>query len=276
VNSENPNTEQNVIPPIAPTIPNNTPAPMPTVVPAAVPVQPAPPVQPEVVNGADPRAVGINNSEFIHPEAFEKGKANNDGAVVNEKLKKVEVEYKPPSKFKTFLVILLFVFLIAFVIFLPDITTFVEKKMSGEGGDEAVKITEGRMVCKLSTNTTNLDKSHELIFEFSYNKLERINYTIVTKGDPSEDADTLDELTETCKLLSKETEKIQGASVRCAPTTGKLEEYQAYDLKDLDMNEVRSVFTEAGGLYPEYPYGQDMDLIERSMNASGYDCKRES
>ena len=275
-NSENPNTvpTQQPLPtvpvngniPVAPVDANPVPqsAPLPT-----VPLEGAAPVEnPQPV--ADPRMVGIENQEFIHTEAFSKV---NEDAVVNEKLKNVEVNYTPPSKLKTFLVILLFILLISFVIFLPEVTTLVDQKLHG-GGEETVKITNGRMICTLSSNTINLDKNHELIFSFTDNKLERITYILTTKGDPTEDAETINDMTKVCKMLSKSSETLKGVSVNCKQTDGKLEETQNYDLKDVDFSEVRSAFTEAGGLYPEYGYQQDMDVIERGMTASGYECKR--
>ena len=269
-NNENPN----IVQPTNNGVPTVTPMPeaaLPTVIPTTVPTEPT------VTPIDDPRGVGIDNKEFIHPEAFDKANAPKDeGAVVNEKLKKVEVEYKPPSNFKLGLMIVFFIFLIAFVLFLPEITSFMDLRFSNNNDDKWEKITNGRLNCYLNTNTTNLDKRHEYTFSFKDNKLERLEYVVTTKGDPTLDAKTLDNLAGVCKQLSQDTESIIGVTVRCNYTEGKLVETQSFDLKDLDMAEVRSSYAEAGGTNPEYPYGQDMDIIESSLKVSGYDCKRES
>ena len=274
-NNENPNTVQptnNGVPTVTPTVGPVPANPLPTVVPTET-------VPTEIANSpvSDPRGVGIDNKEFIHPEAFDKVNApKDDNSVVNEKLKKVEVEYTPPSNFKLGLMVVFFVFLIAFVLFLPEITSIINLRFSKNNDDKWVKITDGSLNCYLNTNTTNLDKRHEYRFNFKNNKLERLEYTVTTKGDPTLDAKSLDKLAGICKQLSQDTESIIGVTVRCNYTEGKLVETQSFDLKDLDMAEVRSSYAEAGGTNPEYPYGQDMDLIESSLKASGYDCKRES
>lgn len=260
-NNENPNTVQ----PVNNGVPTVTP-----VEPTVVPTEP-------VVPASDPRGVGIDNTAFIHPEAFDKANAPKDeNAVVNEKLKKVEVEYTPPSNFKIGLMIAFFIFLIAFVLFLPEITSIINLRFSKDNEPKWEKITNGRLYCYLNTNTTNLDKRYEYSFSFSDNKLEKLEYTVTTKGDPTLDAKALDNLAGICKQLSQDTEAIVGVTVRCKNMEGKLVETQSFELKDLDMAEVRSSYAEAGGTNPEYPYGQDMDIIESSLKASGYDCNRES
>ena len=131
------------------------------------------------------------------------------------------------------------------------------------------------MNCTLSSNTTNLDKDYVYTFHFSNNSLEKVEFTTTTRGDPSLDEKALNDLYATCKQLSQDTESIVGLTVKCRYTEGKLVEEQRYDLQTVDLSEVRSSFAESGGNMSEYPYGQDMDVIERGMNASGFQCKRE-
>ena len=228
------------------------------------------------VSDGGARIGGVDNTEFIHPEAFDIANAHqNKGAVVNEKLKTVEVQYTPPSKAKTFGMISLFLLLIAFVIFLPDITSFIDIHFSGKPVEVQEKIVDGRMICSLSTSTTNLDKNYEYIFRFHSNKLERLEYSVTTKGDPSLDDAALNDLASVCKQLSQNAEELNGVTVSCKYTTGKLVEVQNFDLQNVDMTQLNSSFSEAGGISPQYTYGQDMDSIERNMNASGHDCHRE-
>ncbi len=197
------------------------------------------------------------------------------GGVVPENLKSVEINYKPPSKFKTFLLIVFFVFLIAFVIFLPEITTMINLYKAGDLNYTPEKITTGKLKCTLDTNTTNLDKSYDLTYNFTDNKLEKTSFIITTRGDATLDEATLDELAQTCQSLATNVESLEGITVQCSYTDGKLVETQHFDLKNMNVDEVDEAFIEAGGNNPEYQYGQDMDIIERSMNASGYTCKRE-
>ena len=194
--------------------------------------------------------------------------------LVNENLKKVEVNYTPPSKGKTVALIMFFVFLIAFVIFLPEISTLVNKLKSGNQEEGTQKITTGKLTCNYSTNTANLDKDYRLVFMFTDNKLEKLDYTTTTKGDPSLDAKTMDDLADKCKLLKEFTGSVSGISVSCDYSEGKLIERQSFDYASLDTDGLDSAYAEAGGTNPQYANGQDMDGIEKNMNASGYTCER--
>ena len=257
---------------------------LPTVVdPTAVSSTPSAPATPAVSEGpiqieektVDPNFVdrttdpGVIGNISPHPEV------NDPNSAVNENLKKVEVNYTPPSKGKTVALILFFVFLIGFVIFLPNITTLINKFKSGnvEGGETV--ITTGRLVCEFDTNTTNLDKSYKLVFAFTDNKLDKLDYTITTKGDPSLDAKTLDELADRCKKLKSATGSVDGVTVSCDYSEGKLIERQAFVYVNLDADGLDAAYAEAGGTNPQYANGQDMDTIEKNMNASGYSCKRQ-
>ena len=199
--------------------------------------------------------------------------STDEGAIVNEKLKSVEINYKPPSKVKTFFLILFFICLIGFVVFLPEITSMVKKYKEGKVHYTPEVITTGKLRCSLDTNTTNLDKSYDLTYHFTDSKLERTNFVITTRGSATLDAETLDALAATCKELSES--NLEGVTIQCSYTDGKLVETQKFDLAVLDPEQVDAAFVEAGGNNPEYQYGQDIDIIERSMNASGYTCKRE-
>lgn len=190
-------------------------------------------------------------------------------------LKKVEVEYKPPGKFKTFILIVFLVGLILFVIYLPQVKEYVENYQNRGKTPEIMKITSGKLKCSLQSNTKTLDKNYDLVFYFTDNKLERTEFTITTKGDPTADEEELNKLEASCKLLESESENLDGLYVKCSNKTGILKEIQNFDLSKLDSEKLDSAFVEAGANNPEYQYGQDMDRLEQNMNASGYSCKRE-
>ena len=195
--------------------------------------------------------------------------------MVNENLKKVEINYQPPSKFKVVLMIIFFIALLAMIIFLPDISSLINKYRSGNLNTEEDIITTGRLICTLSSSTSNLDKNYSLAFKFTNSKLDRTEFVITTRGDPSLDEEALDKLNNTCKQLKINTKKITGVTVQCNYANGKLEEIQTFDLANIDTSQLTSAFEEAGGNNPEYKYQQDIDSIEKNMNASGYKCKRE-
>lgn len=197
------------------------------------------------------------------------------GMVTDEKLKKVEINYTPPSKFKIFLMIFFFVLLIGFVIFLPDITAYINKLKSGDLNYQEEKITTGKLKCNLQTSTTNLDKEYKLVFKFTDNKLNKVEFNITTRGDVSLDEETLDKLNDTCNNLKNAAKGLNGVYINCQYSDGELVETQNFELASVEKEKLDAAYTEAGGNHPEYQDGQDMDGIERNLNASGYTCKRE-
>ena len=196
--------------------------------------------------------------------------------IVNENLKKVEVNYTPPSKGKTVLLILFFVFLIGFVIFLPEITEMVNKMKTETNNPSDIKITDGKLVCTHKTSTTNLDKEYRIVFGFSNNQLEKLDYTTSTRGDITLDEKKLDELNENCKKLKDEVKSLNGIKISCDYESGKVTEKQSFVYSELDEEKIDAAYAEAGGTMPQYRSGQDMDQIEKSMNAAGYSCLREA
>lgn len=202
------------------------------------------------------------------------GVSNESIPQINEKLKRVETDYKPPSKFKIAMLIIFFILLLAFVIFLPDLSSLVARYKAGEFNKIDNKITSGKLKCTLSSNTTNLDMDYERLFTYTDNGLDKAEYTITTKGDPTQDEATLNEMNQKCQLLSTHTKGLDGVSVSCNYYDGKLVERQSFNYLSLDADSVDSAFSEAGGTYPEFSAGQDMDKIEKTMNAAGYSCTR--
>ena len=93
-----------------------------------------------------------------------------------------DINYKPPGKFKIFVLIVFFFGLVAFIIFLPEIQAYVDEYVLGNSTANE-EITSGKLVCKLDSNTTNLDKSFERIFSFQDKKLTSAKFVTTTKGD---------------------------------------------------------------------------------------------
>ena len=269
-NGEN-NNNNNITPPTIDPVNNNQPVNNPEnpVVGQEQNTIQTPVVQPRVVDGSVQDQ--INNTTVVDqtpkPQEVKESK--------EERLKRIENEYKPISKAKAVLLVMFFVLLIAFVIFLPEITTFVNKYRAGELNQQDEKIREGRLICELTSNSTNLTYEHKWTFGFSDNKLIDLYYTTTTLGDVSKDGEVLDGLSNRCNILSAEAKKIAGVTVTCDYTDGKLIEKQNFTYSELDQELLDAAFSEAGGNSPTYIDKQDMDGIEKDMKASGATCKRE-
>lgn len=215
----------------------------------------------------------VQSNSVINPNATNQVNPNGGGEVVPENLKSVEIDYKPPSKFKIFVLVVFFVALIAFVLFLPEITEFVNKYKSKE--NEEVKIVDGKLLCSLESTTVNLTNNHDVTISFKDNKAESLRMVTDVKGSTTEDAKELDKLNEECKILEEHTKGMEGVSVSCEYSERLFEKKQSFELASVNFEELDSVYSEAGGTVPEYRYGDDMDEVEKSFKAAGYSCVRE-
>ncbi len=200
-----------------------------------------------------------------------------NNAMINENLQKVEINnYKAPSKFKVFVLFLFFVLLIVFIMFLPEISSYVRIYMSGTNNQQpqVEVVTTGKLVCTLTSNTSDLDKEYEFDFSFADSKLTKTKYIVYTRGDSTTES-ALDELNEKCVTLKETTKDLDGVSIRCEYTDKKLTETQVFELETVDSEKLNAAFTEAGGIVPTYQYNQSIDDIEKNMKASGYSCERQ-
>ena len=190
-----------------------------------------------------------------------------------EKLKNIQNNYKAPSKFKTFMLIVFFILLIAFIFFLPEIQVYFSELTSGKKEEE--EITTGKLVCTLDASTTNLTKEIERVFTFTDKKLQSATFTTVIKGDPTKDEDALNEANDKCVLIKKSIKGVEGISVECKYEEGKLEEIEKFDYKTYEIEKVRTAYSEAGGEVVEYDYGHDIDKVMTSMRQGGFTCNKE-
>lgn len=234
-----------------------------TVAPTVQPVYQAPTVNPGVVSTPQPTTVP-------QPQLV-----TDNNTMVNENLKKVEIkDYKAPSKFKVFLLIVFFIALVAFIIFLPDISSMISIYMSGANNKPEEIITTGKLICTVDTSTSELDKENEFTFTFEDSKLKKFKYISTVKGDSTSET-SLDELAEKCNNLKKETNDLDGFYIRCDYMEKELTETQNINLDTIDTEKLGAAFTEAGGILPTYTYDQNIDDIEKEMKLSNYLCIRE-
>ena len=241
--------------------------------PVQTPVVESQPVTTPVVETQPVQAPVVETSPTTEMPTVQQGVDNN--AMINENLKKVEIKnYTPPSKFKIFLLFVFFALLIAFIMYLPDISSMVRIYMNGNNEPQKEVITTGKLICSLSTNTTDLDKEYEFEYCFTDSKLKTTKYIVYTRGDTTTES-TLDELNEKCKSLKEYTDNIDGVTVKCEYSDGKLTEKQVFELESVKSEQLDSAYTEAGGLTLTARYDQEIDSIESNMKASGYTCERQ-
>lgn len=177
-----------------------------------------------------------------------------------------------PSTFKRVMAAILFILLMAMVYFLPEITSYIND-MRDKSKQE--KITSGVMECKLKKGNKKLDINIAALFYFTNSQLYKMEYTTVHTGDKVDDKEDLEQLYDDCLTLKKEAGELDGVTISCSLNNGVNSNKQILDYEKLDLKEVTSAYTEAGGVYPaEFKKSEDIDKIESEMTANKYICSR--
>lgn len=249
-----------------------------SIAPVAPPVAMAPEVitepETEVLTEAEVQLEETTEALVEQPVETEVQMAGVDGTVQLN-----EVEIKPVSdfqvsNFKLFFTFLLMIVLGGTILFMPEISDFIRMKKEEEAEMLQPKITTGSLKCELERNSDNFDLKYEYQFMFTDNKFKKLYYISETKGDMNLDEAELEELNNQCLLLKESTANLTGVEVSCKLLSGTLTKTQTLDYEKIDVTQAYSAYSEAGGIYPEYKYLQDMDGIEKNMKAAGYTCKR--
>ncbi|MBE6157486.1 MAG: hypothetical protein E7160_01690 [Firmicutes bacterium] len=186
---------------------------------------------------------------------------------------KPEKEIKPNNQNnnpKYFMVIIIFGIVLASTIFLPEISNFIKEKTNNSQLTEE-KITSGTLICKLDKSNEKFDYSYLSEFSFENSKLLTFSYTTTTTGDKKD----LYDLKEKCELLKSSTKELSGINIDCNLGKKDFIERQLFTYISIDEKELSAAYSEAGGIYPNFSKNENIDDIERNMNASNYKCSRE-
>lgn len=168
---------------------------------------------------------------------------------------------------------LLFGGLFLFILNLDTIRNFVETRKYLKT-QNPTEITTGTLKCKLTESTSNMDYDYSADFDFRDKQLKRLSYTLEIRGDMSLDEEALNLLYNDCLRIKQYASNLSGISITCDLEGGLLRQKQIFTYDSVNRDEALSAFVEAGGIYPEYRKDQNIDEIEKSMNASRYNCER--
>ena len=256
-------SQQKVVQPVSP-----APIPQPKAVsqPTSVPSQPKV-VAPQQKSAVPSQAVTTNSSSTTQ---------NTKSTVADNTKSTPDKKTKKESNLKYYMTFIFFALLIWMVAFLPEISSFVSNYMASKQQEGVPAITTGTLTCAMNTNDDKYDYYYEADFNFKDSKMYRLTFSATTKGDQNLDAIELSGMKSSCDLLQQQTANLEGVEVSCSLSNGVYENVQKLDYEDLKSDLVTTAYLEAGGTYPNYEYGQDINEIEKEMKASNYTCERHS
>ncbi len=232
------------------------------------------PVTDDVENNK-PQVVEVTNTNEVNQKTVETNTSRNntDNAVPTS----VQIEENTTGKQKkghpVFLVLLM-IFLFAFVFFLPDITNFITDYMNEKTGANELK--SGTMSCSFRNSTDNLDYTYDLSFKYEKNRLKSSRMTTTSRlADTATDNSILTERENSCQFLKTVLEENDiGMTADCSVSAAVQVTTQNIDYEKLDMDFITDNITEFEGFYPEYELNQSVTTIEQELENSGYTCER--
>lgn len=196
--------------------------------------------------------------------------------IVDEKKEEVnQSDNVGPSKLRVFGLVVMFAGLLALVIFLPDISAYIETQKYLRSQPPAEEITTGTLECTMEDSSENLDYTYTFSFGFTDKKLTRLKSVSEIRGDVSLDEVELDKLKAECDLLNVIVKDLSGVSVSCKLANGLFTKSQTFNFSSIVVDDAITAYIEAGGQYPNYRNGDDIDSIEKDLLSANYSCKRE-
>lgn len=179
-----------------------------------------------------------------------------------------------PSKLRVFGLVVMFAGLLALVIFLPDISAYIETQKYLRNQPPVEEITTGTLECTMEDSSENLDYTYTFSFGFTDKKLTRLKSVSEIRGDVSLDEAELDKLKAECDLLNVIVKDLSGVSVSCKLANGLFTKSQTFNFSSIVVDDAITAYIEAGGQYPNYRNGDDIDSIEKDLLSANYTCKR--
>lgn len=249
------------------------------------PVSPAPVPQSKAVSQptsvpSQPKVVASQQKSAVPSQAVTTNSSsttqNKKSTVADNTKSNPDKKTKKESNLKYYMTFIFFALLIWMVAFLPEISSFVSNYMASKQQEGVPAITTGTLTCTMNTNDDKYDYYYEADFNFKDSKMYRLTFSATTKGDQNLDAIELSGMKSSCDLLQQQTANLEGVEVSCSLSNGVYENVQKLDYEDLKSDLVTTAYLEAGGTYPNYEYGQDINEIEKEMKASNYTCERHS
>ena len=225
-----------------------------------------------------PQVVKVEHVKEIEKVVTKDNSKDNNKSSDNENKRVIDsttVNLEEPKKSnKPIFLVLLLIFLLAFVFFLPDITNFITNYKNKKAGANELK--SGNMTCTKSITGSEVNYNYDIVFKYQKNKLRSSTITTVTRlNDNASSVDIIKEKEASCSTLKNVLDSNNiGMTVKCRSSLSMQESIQNIYYKNLDLDYISTNIAEFEGFYPEYEYNESMSVIQNKLASSGYKCER--
>lgn len=172
------------------------------------------------------------------------------------------------STLNPIVIVIIFVLLLTTVFFLPYSEDFFQGLFSDNDSSFTGEITFGKLVCTLENEENQVNYNYTETYDFENSGVLSLQHVVLIQGD----ADVLNARKAQCDQLQVVADGFTGVSIECNLSSDKMVETQFFNFRELD-NDFSTAFIEAGGVYPNLEYGDDISEVQKNLELSGYHCE---
>lgn len=219
-----------------------------------------------------PQVVKVEKTkEVIREVSNNQQQANKKTKETSPAISPEENANKPRKKGTTIFAVILIVFLLAFVFFLPQIVSYVTDYKNKKNADVSMK--NGVITCTMTRSTQELDYTVETKLTYQKNRLKATKTTTTNRlSDQASDNKVLAEHQQQCEKLKTSLSKVKGLSASCQVSAVMQKTIQEVDYKVLDKSYLEDNIAEFDGFYPEYELDDNVTALQDSLKQAGYSC----
>jgi len=210
----------------------------------------------------------VNNGTNITPV---ESATQNSNVLPTTPISNDNSEEKPEPKgqgFKRFLLVIFLIFAGVFIYFLPDVSECFSGRNRKTPETSTAEVANGTLKC----TRTNESDSSETEYDYSLSFKDKGVVTgVYTTTLEDENEKNIDKDQEKCKKISEISEEIEGIDVSCSSADNISTTTQNNVYREIKSGKL-TAFTEAGGIYPEYKYKDNVYSIKDKLVKAGYDC----
>lgn len=192
------------------------------------------------------------------------------GSTSNNAINNQDSNNNSSKSTKPVIFLIIFILLLLVIVFLPNIgELFSSIFPKSEAPTDIAELENGSLICTLEHEEEGISYYYTDTYDFENRKVENLQHVVSIQAG----TDFLNQRNMECQTLKQAASNIRGISIDCNLSSGEMVETQNFNFSSLKDVDISTEFVEAGGIYPNVEYGDDISDIEKNLTISGYECR---
>ena len=191
------------------------------------------------------------------------------GSTSNNAINNQDSNNNSSKSTKPVIFLIIFILLLLVIVFLPNIgELFSSIFPKSEAPTDIAELENGSLTCTLEHEEEGISYFYTDTYDFENREVENLQHVVSIQAG----TDFLNQRNMECQTLKQAASNIRGISIDCNLSSGEMVETQFFNFSSLKGVDVSTEFVEAGGVYPNVEYGDDISEVEKNLTISGYEC----